>query len=443
VANPEHLAKLKGGVEAWNKWRAAAPVAPDLTRAHLGGVNLAAANLSGANLTKSRLGEAILCAANLTGANLSGARLGRADLGAANLAEANLSGADISGANLSTAQLGRANLLKADLRVANLSKADLSGALLSWADLREADLSGAAMRGAQLIASQLRGADLSEADLSGADLSEADLSEADLREANLNQAVLRKANLRQAVLKGADLADMRSDETLWADLDLSGATNLDSIRHTAPSTIGTDTIRKSKGRLPEVFLRGCGLSDWEVRNARLYDPDLSAAEIAEIQEDVHQLLTRGIVQTSPVFISHAVEDGDFVDAMAGGLDEMGVRYWRDMKDAATDQADRILDRGISLNPIVLVVLSKRCAKSAWVDGEVKMALELSARLERPALCLVTLDDAWMAADWSRETQDQAKYVVAVDFSAWHAEDIFAERLATLLGGLGLSYRKES
>jgi uncharacterized protein YjbI with pentapeptide repeats len=56
VANPEHLAKLKDGVEAWNKWRAEARVAPDLTRAHLGGANLAAADLSGANLTKARLG---------------------------------------------------------------------------------------------------------------------------------------------------------------------------------------------------------------------------------------------------------------------------------------------------------------------------------------------------------------------------------------------------
>lgn len=442
MANPEHLAKLKDGVETWNKWRAANAVTPDLTRAHLGGANLAAADLSGANLTKARLGETILCAANLTGANLSGARLGRANLGSANLAEANLSGADISGANLSTAQLGRANLLKADLRVANISKADLSGTLLSWADLRGADLSGAALRGGQLIASQLRGADLSEADLSGADLSEADLSEADLRDANLSQASLRKANLCQAVLRGSDLGAALSDQTLWADLDLSLANNLDSIRHAAPSTIGTDTIRKSKGRLPEVFLRGCGLSDWEVRNARLYDPDLAATEIADVQEEVHQLLTRGIVQISPVFISCSTEDGAFVDALAGGLDELGVRYWRDIKDPAADAADRILDRGISLNPTVLIVLSKRCARSSWVEGELQMALELSAKLERPALRLLALDDAWTSASWLREIQDETKGHVVVDFADWRNEDVFAERFASLLDGLGLSYRKE-
>jgi uncharacterized protein YjbI with pentapeptide repeats len=443
VANPEHLAKLKDGVDAWNKWRAAEPVTPDLTRAHLGGANLAAADLSGANLTKARLGETMLCAANLTGANLSGARLGRANLGAANLAEANLSGADISGANLSTAQLGRANLLKADLRIANLSQADLSGATLSWADLRGADLSGTALRGAQLIASQLRGADLSEADLSGADLSEADLSEADLSDANLSGAFLCKTNLRQAVIKGADFSATRADETLWADLDLSVASNLDSIRHAAPSTVGTDTIRKSKGRLAEIFLRGCGLSDWEVRNARLYDPDLSAADVAEIQEEVHQLLTRGIVQTSPVFLSHSAQDGKFADAIAGGLDELGVRYWRDAKDSASGQADKILDRGISLDPTVLIVVSKRCARDAWLDAEVRAGLELSSRLKRVALCLLALDDTWTTAGFSHEIKDPTKGHTVIDFAAWQNEDVFAERFASVLERLGLLYRKES
>ena len=56
MANPEHLAILKQGVEEWNKWRAQHPdVVP-------------------------RLGEAILRGADLTGANLAGADLSHADL---------------------------------------------------------------------------------------------------------------------------------------------------------------------------------------------------------------------------------------------------------------------------------------------------------------------------------------------------------------------------
>ncbi len=81
MANPEHLAKLKEGVEAWNAWRDENPdVMPDLVETNLSGADLFEANLSGANLS----------VADLTGANLS-----LADLSVADLTGADLSGADL------------------------------------------------------------------------------------------------------------------------------------------------------------------------------------------------------------------------------------------------------------------------------------------------------------------------------------------------------------
>jgi hypothetical protein len=72
MANPEHLAVLKQGVERWNKWREAHPdVEPDLSRSGLEKVNLGEANLRGANLSKANLHGSDLSWANLTGANLS------------------------------------------------------------------------------------------------------------------------------------------------------------------------------------------------------------------------------------------------------------------------------------------------------------------------------------------------------------------------------------
>ncbi|MGD0073319.1 MAG: ion channel [Candidatus Binataceae bacterium] len=51
MANPEHLAKLKEGVEAWNKWRKENPeIDPELDDADLQGADLSVANLQGANL---------------------------------------------------------------------------------------------------------------------------------------------------------------------------------------------------------------------------------------------------------------------------------------------------------------------------------------------------------------------------------------------------------
>ena len=61
MANPEHLAILREGVDKWNKWRAEhRSVHPDLSDASLEGeglseVNLSHADLRGTNLRETRL----------------------------------------------------------------------------------------------------------------------------------------------------------------------------------------------------------------------------------------------------------------------------------------------------------------------------------------------------------------------------------------------------
>ena len=48
------------------------------------------------------------------------------------------------------------------------------------------------------------------------------------------------------------------DAAIFSDVDLSSVNGLDAMFHEGPSTIGIDTIHKSRGKIPEVFLRGCG-----------------------------------------------------------------------------------------------------------------------------------------------------------------------------------------
>jgi uncharacterized protein YjbI with pentapeptide repeats len=82
MANEDHIALLKKGVAAWNRWRKKNPdIRPNLSRASLNKANLGKADLSRANLTK---------------ADLSGANLKKADPSEANLTEANLEGITIS-----------------------------------------------------------------------------------------------------------------------------------------------------------------------------------------------------------------------------------------------------------------------------------------------------------------------------------------------------------
>ena len=87
--------------------------------------------------------------------------LHQAKLGAVNLADADLRGADLSrsqirGANLSGADLTNAKLNYADMRRANLQNADLTGADLRFAMLGGADLTGANLEGAILLSATYR-----------------------------------------------------------------------------------------------------------------------------------------------------------------------------------------------------------------------------------------------------------------------------------------------
>ena len=138
MANPEHLAKLKEGVESFNKWRKDNDLA------------LVIPDLRGADLIKANLSRANLIDANLSGADLSGADLSRATL----------VGADLSGATLR-----EVFLTEADLSLAKLHDANLSGAVLSWADLSGAKLNRANLNGASLAGATLIETNLEEANL--------------------------------------------------------------------------------------------------------------------------------------------------------------------------------------------------------------------------------------------------------------------------------------
>jgi hypothetical protein len=88
-------------------------------------IDLARADLTGANLA-----DALFFRANLTGARLAHADLTGADLAAAHLAHADLTGARLAQADLFRAKLADARLARADLRGADLTGADLTGALV-------------------------------------------------------------------------------------------------------------------------------------------------------------------------------------------------------------------------------------------------------------------------------------------------------------------------
>ena len=245
MANQEHLDILKRGEEVWNQWRKEhTDIQPNLSRANLRGTIFIGVNLEGTDLRDAILFRASFLRANLAYITLSGASLYEAELKGAVLCGANLYGADLKGATLSGASLSNANLADATLCGANLYGADLKGATLSGASLSNANLADA----------RLKEVNFWRANLSGANLSGANLCGANLCGANLN-----RANLSGADLSGANLCKAEVAWTLFTDMDLSKVEGLETVQHYGPSSIGIDTIIRSQGKIPDIFLRNAGV----------------------------------------------------------------------------------------------------------------------------------------------------------------------------------------
>jgi hypothetical protein len=362
------------------------------------------------------------------------------------LSAADLRGTGLRGANLSRANLHGAALREVVLREADLSEADLSRADLRGADLRGADFSRTALRGADLRGAVLRNAVLRRADLVGAVLRRADLVGAVLRRADLRGADLSGAVLRVAVLSRADLSDARCLSTVFGYLDLSEVRGLESIRHEGPSAVDVDTLRRSRGLIPEAFLRGCGFTPWEVLAADLYRTDLAPPGLADLQYRIFDAWTKGRSLISGCFLSHSWKDSRFADALCDRLMAEGVNVWLDRRDMVAGTIQEQLWRAIQLHHVVILVLSNDSVQSDWVENELDMARRKEKAEKRAVLCPICLDDSWKAKVAAEDGAGDpfrglwrtltGKFIV--DFTGWEARS-FDGAFQKLLRGLKTNY----
>jgi hypothetical protein len=382
MANPEHVEVVKQGAEAIRKWRETNP--------H---VDL---DLRGAKLNK----------VYLENANLGGAALSNADLSEANLTKALLARAVLHGANLSSANLPLACMSKSHVSGANLSRANLSGA-----DLYEADLSEANLTNAHLGAANLTGAILCKTDLG---------------EANLGEAIFIDANLRRASFKDSTL-----DRTVFSDVDLSSAKSLDTVKHRGPSSIGIDTLYKSRGKIPEVFLRGCGVPDALI--ARL--PSLMGAEEA--------------IQFYSCFISYSHKDEEFAKRLHSRMRDEHLRVWyaaEDMKGGR--KIHEQVAHAIQVYDKLLLVLSETSMQSEWVATEIYHARQREVKEKRQVLFPIRLVPfeaikAWECfdADTGKDMAREIREHFIPDFSNWKNHDSFEAGFKKLLADLKAESQK--
>jgi uncharacterized protein YjbI with pentapeptide repeats len=384
----------------------------DFQGATLSGVNLGSANLIGTNLSGANLRGANLRAADLRNAKLMRADLSMADVGKADFGCADLNGADFRGANLKGANFNGALLDGANLRNADLNGGDLRSAKLVRVDLSRADLRLTNLIAVDLRGSDLRGADLSGAHLKGASLMSASLHEADLRNADLTGANLSGANLTDTRLKGADLSGALVGGTVFADVDLREVKGLDTLRHMSPSTLGTDTLARSRGTLPEAFLRGCGLS-----------PDEIQAEHVRGRSPRRAL------------ISHSQQDEAFVEELRLKFAERGIQSWVATHELKGTLRERQSKLAIQHDVSLILVLSQSSVQSDWAEHEVRLARKLEKDLGETVLCPISLDEAWTAPIW--KIQEQIPAGTVLSFADWRDASAMARQFGLLIDAIAV------
>lgn len=389
MANPKHVSILKKGVEAWNRWRKQNPsIAPDL---------------GGANLSLAKLITADLSGTNLNGADLRGAYLG--------------------GANLGSAFLGGADLSVADFSRTILNRADLGGANLERVDLTHAHLTGANLTGVNLIEANLTGANFTEANLEGANLEGADLGGANLEGTDLSRTKLIYTNFTSTKIVWTNFTESIMMRTVLADVDLSQAKGLERVRHAGPSTIGTDTLERSQGRIPDIFLRGMGLSDDFIVVIRAMG---------------------GAIQFYSCFISYSSKDQLFAERLYADLQARGVRCWFAPHDVqGGKKLHEQIDDAIQIHERLLLILSPNSIDSEWVKTEIIKASKRERAEKRRMLFPVRLKISYeklkkwecFDGDTGKDLAREIREYYIPDFSQWESPEKLKEEFEKLVRDL--------
>jgi hypothetical protein len=307
----------------------------------------------------------------------------------------------------------------ADFRAADLSKSSLIAAMLRGVDLREADLFKANLGMAILVIADLRGASLIGADISGANLFEAKLLGADLTGADL-----RAANLSGALLEGADLDGALIGYTTFADVDLGAVEGIETIKHDGPSSIGIDTVYRSKGKIPVEFLRDAGVPENFI--------------------EYMSSLVGSAFEFYSCFISYSSKDEEFAKRLFADLQREGVRCWFAPHHVQSGKKlHEQIDSAIRVHERLLLILSPDSINSEWVKTEIAKARKRESQEGKRVLFPVRLNISYeqlqewecFDADRGKDSAREIREYYIPDFTKWKNHDQYQEEFKKLVRDL--------
>jgi hypothetical protein len=325
-----------------------------------------------------------------------------------------------------------------DLANGDFRNRDFSGANFCDANFHETDLVYTNFTGANLKQANLDKSNLDSTILNNADLLLASLVAAEITDANLSGAVLRYANLLgtgffESKVDGASFDGASMSYTSFGNMDLSTARDLEKVFHFGASTIGIDTLYKSAGKIPEAFLRGCGVPDDFIT----FIPSHFGIQQA--------------IQFYSCFISYSTKDEEFARRLYSRMRDEKLRVWfapEDMKGG--EKLHEQIERAIQLHDRLLIILSEESMASEWVMTEIRRARKTEIEQNRRKLFPILLVDFEAVKKWKCFDSDSGKDLAVElreyfmpDFSNWKDHDSFEEGFERLLRDLRAEEEKQA
>ena len=173
-------------------------------------------------------------------------------------------------------------------------------------------------------------------------------------------------------------------------------------------------------------MRGCGLSDWQIKFAKLARPGLGPGEATEIGYDLINLYIGQGIQYYSCFISYNSQDQEFAQKLHDDLQDSSVRCWFAPEDfKGGRKIHHQIDEAIRVHDKLVVVLSEHSLQSDWVAHELKLTRKREKELGKQMLFPIRLVGYDVLRDWELFDADTVTDLAAEvrqyfipDFSEW-------------------------
>jgi hypothetical protein len=211
--------------------------------------------------------------------------------------------------------------------------------------------------------------------------------------------------------------------TIFTNVDLSGVKGLETVSHVGPSSIGIDTIYKSKGKIPHSFLRGAGVPENFIKY-------------------MASLVGTGIEFYS-LFISYSTKDEEFAEKLYDDLWANDVRCWFAPHDLCGGKTlHEQIDEAIRLYDKLLLILSPDSMESEWVKTEISKARKREVKEGKRVLFPIRLCPFELLRDWEcfdadtgKDSAREIREYFIPDFSNWKDHDSYMLAFDKLLDDL--------